>query len=391
MMLADSRTAVEEWLAEHLEEGEVALVAGRSVKLHPRGLDHLPWRERRHDSVAEWLRHHDARFFVVHSEDPWMTSDPRIGERLLLGDLNFRPEEQIRGEPAFNFLRLEGVRSNLTKLNAEILIAGRVAPWGRPIDEVLPRGLEALGSNDPGQVAAVADEIAESEVPGRRRLLGDLVIGLAGEPHRPIRRGRPALVVVTNPSDQELFVDLQLGLKVEEPGAEAVVRVVGGEEVDEVRVGPGEATIVRIGPVAAHRRGLFALVGESDRPVVLKAPLRRLLAAGVWVAGVTADFWTEEGAPAVVAFDNPTAEWRQVEVLLSSPPGDREPLMVRADGHGGWASFEVPPGGHAAASLPPVRPFSRGAVLLTAPRSGSPPDSPRGLGFRIAPAPPPGG
>jgi len=377
MMLADSRTAVEEWLAEHLEEGEVALVAGRS--------------DRTHDSVAEWLHHHDARFFVVHSEDPWMTSDLRLGERLLLGDLNFRPEERIRGEPAFNLLRLEGVRSNLTKLNAEILIAGRVAPWGRPIDEVLPRALEALRSNDPGQVGAVADEIAKSEVPSRRRLLGDLVVGLAGEPHRPIRRGRPALVVVTNPSDQELFIDLQLGLKVEEPGAEAVVRVVGGEETDEVRVGPGEATIVRIGPVAAHRRRLFALVAESDRPVVLKMPRRRLLAEGVWVAGVTADFWTEEGAPAVVAFDNPTAVPRRVEVLLGSPRASQEPLTVRTDGLGVSASFEVPPGGLTAVSLPPGPPFSRSAVLLTAPRSGSPPDTPRGLGFRIVPGPPPGG
>lgn len=390
MMLADSRYTAEAWLTEHLKDDGVAVVGGRSVKLHVRGPDRMVWREGRHGSVADWLRDRDARFLVVHSEDPWVTSDLRIRERLLLGDLNFRPEARVHGEPAFNLLRLEGVRSNLTKLNAEILIAGRVADWGRPIDEVLAGALEALESDDPDRVAALADEIATAAIPGRRRLLGDLVVGLSGERFRPIHSGRPAVVVVTNPSDQELSIDLQLGLRVPRSGAKTIVRVVGGEDVQEVVVRSGPATIVRIGPVAAGRRGLFALVGKGNRPVVLKAPLRRHLAEGVWVAGVTNDFWTQEGVPAVVIYDNPTAFPRSVEVLLVPPPGHQDPLTVHVDGFGASASFEVLPHGRSAASLPPAPPYSRSAVLMTAPRPAEQFDNPSRLGFRIVPGPPSG-
>jgi hypothetical protein len=385
MMLADSRYAAERWLARNLGPAESALAVGRTAKLHPRNLERLEWNHRTFVSFSDWLSQSDAKFFVLHGEERWARPELGIAERLRLGEFNHAPAATIRGAPALDLLPLAGIRSNLTKLNAEILIARRLRPWGRSLEEVVAAATAALDSGDPEQIAGMADEIATTAIPDRRRLVGELVIGLAGERRWPIRVGAPAAVVVTNPGDVEWTVELQLKLLSARPGVRAPVAVRSSGRRLELTVGQGPPTLARLGPVPPGGRELFLLSATGDEAVIVREPPLQAVASGVWAAGATPDLWSSGGAPMAVLVDNPTGSPRSLEVALSAPPGRDRPLTIRAFGSGGSVSWSVAPRSRPRVELPSAPPWSRSAILLTAGDLKESSPNRRGLGFRIVP------
>jgi hypothetical protein len=132
LLVSDGRYAAERWIRDHIPAGEHVMVIGYDL--------YLPRLDGHHvitnlEPVLDDITPASPQYLITTSIfDEWRfrASPPSLAffKALTSGKTIYRLAYVARGRPRFNFLDLDGVRTNLDKINPEIRIyqrAGSVA------------------------------------------------------------------------------------------------------------------------------------------------------------------------------------------------------------------------------------------------------------------------
>jgi hypothetical protein len=127
LLVADARYAAERWIRDHIAPGTRVMVIGHGAYA-PR-LDHLEVITSTEPTLEDVSGASPEYLITTSIFDEWRFRDsPRsltFLQALAAGRTAYRLASVERGRPAFNLLNIEGIRTNLDKVNPEIRIYQR--------------------------------------------------------------------------------------------------------------------------------------------------------------------------------------------------------------------------------------------------------------------------
>lgn len=367
----DSRYAVERWY-DNLPPGWHASVLFQESPNLPRveSVVDLPVFARRPHA---FLRGMDANYLLVNEVD---VAGGRWNEILVAlhdGRFNYRRRWRFEVQPPFDLLDTRGMVTNLDKVNPPFVVFERVSDWLEPPDEIQSRVDALLARRAADEIERLAERMAQGGLPELEPLLGDRIRALGLTSDRWVVAGRPALLLLHNPTPVAWQPRFQLrGVAA---AAATPVTLDDGRRPLGLTVGQG-ALAVDLPPLDPGRSRLFRLSGSAVAPpldggrrLVARLDLgnRTVLADGAATFyGLTRTGWTRparEPVPLVVA--NRSGQRARAVLRVDSRATVDKPATLRIDGLRGRTAHSLGPAGPHDVDLGPIDAYGSVVVHLS--------------------------
>lgn len=367
----DSRYAVERWY-DSLPPGWSATVLFQESPNLPRvdSVVDLPIFARR---PQEFVRGMDADYLLVNEVDVAGGRWHGILAALHDGRLNYRYRWRFEGQPPFDLLDTTGMVTNLDKLNPPFVVFEKMSDWLEPPAELEPRVDALLARRAADEIERLARRMAQGGLPELEPLLGDRMRTLGLTSDRWVVAGRPALLLVHNPTPVAWQPRFRLrGLAAVEAtpvtlddGRRPLALTVGRRalEVSLPALEPGRSRLYRLSGQAV------APPPDGGRRLVARLDLgsRTELADGAaTVYGLTRTGWTRparEPVPLVVA--NRSAERTRALLRVESRATVDRPATLQIDGVRGRSTHTLVPAGPHDVDLGPIDAYGSLVVYLS--------------------------
>jgi hypothetical protein len=258
-MLADGRYATEEWLGSRAEMEEIVGFGNRGML--PRGLRALQWGWLIDDG-CNFLDDEEPRYIVVNGADQRALLEEATFGRLMRGELGYDEVLRARGRALIPMPSLDGVLSNLDKINREILVFERT---DRECSRT-PAAFALVGQlredPDPELERRLLEALFEGEIK-KGMPYGEAAVAIGLLFDRWSRGVAPAAVALRNDGDSLAVPWLKLGCLAARGELPVAFRVRDGEETIEGEFTGGSRIDVRLSAMAPGEERLVIFWAEK--------------------------------------------------------------------------------------------------------------------------------